>query len=96
MAEPQRLESIRFDAPLPPPGSALRERLRFELCAARMAATEASCVAELTRAGMKPAYVGKVRRRASPRPESNPATPPTPALSRSLARDTSPKPPPPP
>lgn len=60
MAEPQRLESIRFDTPLPPPGTALHERLRFELCAERMAATEASCVAELTRAGMKPAYVGKV------------------------------------
>jgi|TARA_B110001469_G_C9391659_1_gene202077 hypothetical protein len=61
MAAPQRLETIRFDAPLPPPGTRLSERLRFELCGERMAATEASCVAELTRAGMKEAYVGKVR-----------------------------------
>ena len=33
---------------------------------------EASCVAELTKAGMKEAYVGKVRRRANPNPNSNP------------------------
>ena len=65
MAEPQRLETIRFDAPLPPPGTRLCERLHFELCGERMAATEASCVAELTKAGMKVAYVGQVRRGAN-------------------------------
>ena len=97
MAAPQRLETIRFDAPLPPPGTRLSEQLFFELCGERMAATEASCVAvgrahpnpypnpnpnpnpneascvaELTKAGMKEAYVGKVRRRANPNPNSNP------------------------
>ena len=60
MAEPQRLETIRFDAPLPPPGTRLSVRLDFELSGERMAATEAECVAELTQKGMKEAYVGKV------------------------------------
>ena len=71
MAAPQRLETIRFDAPLPPPGTRLSEQLFFELCGERMAATEASCVAELTLTLTQTLTLTLTRRAAwwsSPRP----------------------------
>ena len=47
LSEPQPLERLRFDAPLPPPGSVVESSLTFPLCAARMAASAAACEAAL-------------------------------------------------
>ena len=50
LAPPQRLEHMRFDEPLPPPGTELRSSLAFELCGDLMAASAASCKATLLEA----------------------------------------------
>ena len=47
LSEPQCLERIRLDEPLPPPGTRLERSLRFPLCAKRMAASSAACTAAL-------------------------------------------------
>lgn len=47
LSAPQRLETIRFDEPLPPPGTVLESVLNFDVCAERMAASTKACEALL-------------------------------------------------
>ena len=52
LSEPLRFEVIRFDVPLPPPGSRLETALTFEMSADRMHAASQDYAAILVEAGM--------------------------------------------
>ena len=47
LSEPQALEKLRFDKPLPSPGTMLETSLTFPMCAERMASSAAACEALL-------------------------------------------------
>ena len=53
LSAPQALETIRFDEPLPPPGTVLESVLTFDVCSERMAASQGACEAFLASGGFE-------------------------------------------